>query len=236
MESLELSLDEAVLIVKFHAVDHDPKAQEFKRWVLANHYKYSKTEILATILTNYADKKNDESFMSMLDNMGITITDDPNNPAKKTIALEGESYVFADLSMGFDEDLLVSGKCHQCCYDAAVRYNEGGECYVCTGQVSAINNKTNYSLSKLLHSYLEINGNAFDLSSKIVLPLEDYNKLFNVDLYSRIPAELIKKDVKDKKLDILVSVNYPLVTYLLARTETLEDASMLANIANKSKK
>lgn len=226
----ELTLEQANLTIKYHAVDHDPKAQEFKRWVLANHYKYTNTEIIATMLENYIEKRHDDSFIKLLKDMGVSITKKLDCEHRYTISLGKESYEFIDLTAVIDEDLLIPGKCHECCFNAALRFNEDGECNVCTAKVSAINNKTNFSLSKLLHSYLEVGEYVFDLSSKIGLKIDDYIKLFNVEILSRLPASVIQEDVQNKNIDLLAKVKYPMVAYLLARTEAIADAKTTLEI------
>lgn len=109
------------------------------------------------------------------------------------------------------------GNCHQNCINAAImKFNEKATIH--TSEIGVLPEEQT-GLPGILHSYLEHNGDVYDLSFGIVMSKPIYDKLFNVKEISSVNIADVKSDYYSGVTDAVAEKGISAEVYLMARDD-----------------
>ena len=204
-----ISLENAKVIIENHKVTdniEDP-AKLYRKDVL------TPTESCAGLIWQYARTKITKKF-------GATII--PTNLYEEP-ALQvsrGEmNYIFQEIPVNIIRLLGCGDDCHENCINACVN-GIPNNAIIHTSEVSVLPEEKT-KLPGLLHSYMQLGEEIFDLKLGIKMSKESYDKLFNVNEISELPVSKVRQDIQDGTLSQIVkhSANISREEYLMARDD-----------------
>ncbi len=199
-----ISLEKAKTIIEKHKSPDKTEdlAELYRQEVL------SPTQSCAGLILQYARKKITKKF-------GAVIT----GKLTMQVSRDKESYAFEDIPPDVLETLCCGDNCHENCVNASL-LGLPNNAIIHTSEISVLPEEKT-GLAGLLHSYVQLGGEIFDLKLGIKMNKDNYDRLFNVKEISQLPVSKVQNDFKDKTLEQL-SNHKPQISYeeyLMARDD-----------------